>query len=263
MKKFNLSSVGKSLLLLFSVLALVLGGLLPAAAVTIDASPNKINIGLRYHGAKVTVTGRCNPGEDLIIKVTSPPEESHLKFKGKAAGLFWMKKGNMIFSPVSELYKVYTTKALNQIMTDTELQANRLGYDVLADQAEIKSDKMEVDKSFWFSEFIKFKEKDQLYSIQEGVITRHHSPEEYNYQLEIDWPYQASPGNYTIKVIAVKDGHVVDKNESTLTVQRSGIVKKLSNMALNNAALYGLMAIVIAGLAGFGVGSVFKGGGSH
>ena len=49
-----------------------------------------------------------------------------------------------------------------------------------------------------------------------------------------------------------------------MTVVRSGIVAKLSNLAFNHAAIYGIIAIVIAMAAGFAVGALFKkGGGAH
>ena len=62
----------------------------------------------------------------------------------------------------------------------------------------------------------------------------------------------------------MKDGKVVDQAESRVLVEQAGIVKTLAGMAKNKAALYGLISIVSALGAGFGVGLVFrKGGGAH
>ena len=49
-----------------------------------------------------------------------------------------------------------------------------------------------------------------------------------------------------------------------MIVEQVGIVKTLANMAKNNGALYGAISIVVALIAGFGVGIIFrKGGGGH
>ena len=82
--------------------------------------------------------------------------------------------------------------------------------------------------------------------------------------MDVAWPYQAPPGIYTVDVLAVRDGNVVDHASTHLEVKSTGMVKALSKMAFDQAGLYGIMAVVIALLAGLAVGAIFKkGGGSH
>jgi hypothetical protein len=72
------------------------------------------------------------------------------------------------------------------------------------------------------------------------------------------------PGTYNIEVLAVHDGKVVDKTTTSLEVARAGIVATLSNLAFNQPAVYGIIAIIVAMAAGFAVGALFKkGGGAH
>ncbi len=72
------------------------------------------------------------------------------------------------------------------------------------------------------------------------------------------------PGVYTVTVYAVKDNKIVEKAESKVQVEQAGVVKKLAGMAKNNASVYGILSILAALGAGFGVGLVFrKGGGAH
>jgi len=67
-----------------------------------------------------------------------------------------------------------------------------------------------------------------------------------------------------VKAQAVKDGRVAEYATSKVTVERVGIVDRLTSMAQKNGALYGIVAIAAALLAGFGVGLIFgKGGGAH
>ncbi|MGB9712728.1 MAG: TIGR02186 family protein [Dissulfurimicrobium sp.] len=228
--------------------------------ITCEVIPDVVSINLFYHGAMLIITGKSDPKDEIVIKISSPPVESGLKYYGKAAGLFWMKVGDMEFKPVSNVYLVYTTGRLEKITSPDERMKRRLGYDALKSQVEITSSKGPVDKDRWFKEFIKFKEKDRLYGINEGSIVRDGSG---GYILKVNWPYQAPPDKYTIEALAVKDGVAYAKATQELIVKKTGMVNLLSDLAFQNAAIYGLIAIVIAMAAGLVVGLIFKGGGGH
>jgi uncharacterized protein (TIGR02186 family) len=228
--------------------------------ITCEVIPDVVSINSFYHGAKLVITGKSDPKDEIIIMISSPVGESSLKYMGKAAGLFWMKVGDMEFKPVSNVYLVYTTGKLEGITSPDERMKRRLGYDALKSQVEIASSKGSVDKERWFNEFIKFKEKDRLYGINEGVVVKDNQG---GYSLNVNWPYQAPPETYTIEAFAVRDGAAYAKATQELIIKKTGIVNLLSDLAFKNAAIYGLIAIIIAMAAGLVVGLIFKGGGGH
>lgn len=253
---------------LFSVLAGILFVVMalpamPAQALTCKVAPNEIPINLMYNGATLTVNGVSAPGDDLIVKVSSKTGDVHLKYKGKASGLFWMKMGNMEFKNVPNVYMLYSSGPVNTLMDASARAENMIGYDAIRAGSEMeRSDGQEVE-SKWFDEFLKFKKTEKLYSSQEGTIVRKQGAAGNEFSLQVDWPFQAPPETYIVDVYAVRDGKVVDRSSAPITVAQAGIVKQLSGMAFNNSALYGFVAVVIAMVAGFAVGAVFKGGGSH
>lgn len=259
--RYNTKQLGIKAVTIFSALVFVLGAALESFALTCDVNPSDVGIGISYHGAKIVVSGKNNPGDDLIVKITAPEGESHLKFKGKAANLFWMKMGSMTYSEVPSLYMLASSFPVDKLLPADQLNANLIGYPALAGHVKIESDKIEVDAKQWFNEFIRFKEKDNLYSTREGMVSK---PSGTEYKLELDWPYQAAPGEYQVEVLAVKNGRISERAQGKITVARAGMVDQLSNLAFNNAALYGIIAIVVALVSGFGVAAIFKGdGGSH
>ncbi len=253
---------------LFSFLAGILFVVmaLPAAqaqALSCKVAPNDIPINLMYNGATLTITGVSAPGDDLIVKVSSETTDVHLKYKGKASGLFWMKMGGMEFKNVPNIYMLYSTGSIDTLLNADGRTANMIGYDAIRAGVEMeRSDGTEVEAK-WFEEFLKFKKTEELYLSKEGSIVRKQGATDNTYSLTVDWPFQAPPATYTVDVLAVRDGKVVDKSSAPFTVAQAGIVKQLSGMAFNNSALYGFVAVVIAMVAGFAVGAVFKGGGSH
>lgn len=230
-----------------------------AQALTCQVTPDAIPINLMYNGTTLNITGASNPGDDLLVKVSSTTGDVHLKYKGKASGFLWMKMGNMAFKNVPNVYMLSSTGAINTVLDASGRTANMIGYDAIQAGSEMeRSDGVEVEGK-WFAEFLKFKKAEELYSVQEGAIVR----ENGKFSVAVDWPFQAPPATYTVEVFAVRDGKVVDQASAPFTVAQAGIVKQLSGMAFNNSALYGFVAVVIAMVAGFAVGAVFKGGGSH
>ena len=253
------------LTLLFVVGGLV-AGLKPAAALTAKVSPEVVPINLSYNGATLTVSGQSRAGDDLIIRITSENAEAHFKYIGKAGGLVWMKKGDISFKNVPGVYMLYSTRDLEHLLDPATQKANLIGYDALKEVSAVVGEDEEVtrDPKKWMDEFFKFKEKENLYGIKTGTVTRQHGEANDTYEVEVAWPYQAATGSYKIEALAVRDGKIVDRAETSFVVERAGMVKKLTDLAFNNSALYGIMAIVIAIVAGFAVGMIFKGsGGAH
>lgn len=235
-----------------------------SAELTLDANHSHIKIDFFYHGSTVRIRGTSDPGTDLVIKITSPEGHQVLKKKGKVAGFLWMNVGTLNFENVPGLYFVHSTKKIEDILSPEEMDKYIIGYTALNKHVEISPVKNDDEKNRWFNEFVKFKENSKLYNLSTGKISLTEENGRQNYYIMIEWPYQASPGSYTITVYAVKDRKVVEKAEANVRVEQVGAVKTLADMAKNNGALYGIISIIVALGAGFGVGMIFrKGGGAH
>lgn len=235
-----------------------------SAQLTTKVNHDHINIDFFYHGSEVSVSGASAPGTDIVIKITSPEAQQVLRRKGKAAGFLWMNVGELEFDRTPNLYFLLSTQKINDILSQDEMDRYVIGYPALKKHIEVRQVNDEDEKTRWFNEFIKFKELSRLYTISLEQIILNQAGGSQNYSIKLNWPYQAAPGEYLVTVYAVKDKKVVEKAEARMAVEQVGIVKTLANMAKNNGAIYGIISIVAALSAGFGVGMVFrKGGGGH
>ncbi|MDA8434228.1 MAG: TIGR02186 family protein [Nitrospiraceae bacterium] len=234
------------------------------AKLTATANHDRISVDFFYHGSTVSVRGVSDPGTDLVVKIASPEGEQVLRQKGKVGGLLWMNVGKLTFERVPTLYFVQSTKNLSDMLSEEEMNKHVLGYPALEKHSEVSPVASVAEKEKWFDEFVSFKEASKLYSTASGKISTTQEGGEQQYYILLDWPYQAPPGEYTVSVYAVKDNKVVDSADTKVHVEQVGIVKSLAGMAKNKAAAYGLISILVALGAGFGVGLVFrKGGGAH
>ena len=235
-----------------------------SAELTINANHDHITIDFFYHGSTVSVSGASDTETDLVIKITAPDGHEALKQKGRAAGFLWMNIGTFKFEHAPYLYFVHSTKKIEDIISPEEMEKSVIGYPALNKHIEIIPVSNDEERTKWFNEFIHYKEDSRLYAASSGQIKTTNENGRQKYYMQTAWPYQAPPGKYLVTVYAVKDKKVIEKAEADVTVEQSGIVKTLSDMAKNNGALYGIISIVIALGAGFGVGMIFrKGGGAH
>lgn len=259
------SGVRRKLLLVCAFMAFMLLAAGNASAeLTATANHDHIKIDFFYHGSSVSVRGISDQGTELVIKITSPEGHQELRKKGKLAGFLWMNVGKLTFEKVPNLYSLHSTKKLEDILSRDQMDTYGLGYPALEKHAEIGPVGSEDEKAEWFNQFVKFKESSKLYSVSSGKINMTEQGGKQNYYVLLEWPYQALPDNYTISVYAVKDKKVIETAETHVLVEEVGIVKSLAGMAENNGAFYGIISILAALGAGFGVGMVFrKGGGAH
>ncbi len=235
-----------------------------AAELTIKANHDYIKIDFLYHGSSVSIRGVSDPGTDLIIKITAPEGHQALKKKGKVAGLLWMNVGELKFEHVPNLYFLHSTKKLDDILSREEMDKYVLGYPALEKHIDLSPVSTNEEKDTWFREFLRFKEASRLFATSVGKISSTINNGKQDYYILSEWPYQALPGNYIVTVYEVKDRKVVEMAETKVMVEQVGVVKTLSGMAKNNASLYGMLSILAALSAGFGVGMIFrKGGGAH
>jgi uncharacterized protein (TIGR02186 family) len=254
--------IGLVILFVICMVAAAFG--ISSAELTATANHDHINIDFFYHGSTVSIRGTSDPGTDLIIKIASPEGHQALKKKGKVGGLLWMNVGELKFENVPNLYSLHSTKKLEDMLTPEEMEKYVLGYSALENHADISPLSTQEEKDKWFNEFLRYKEASKLYSTDYGKISTTMQDGKQQYYILAPWPYQATPGDYIITAYAVKGKKIVEKAETRVKVQQVGTVKTLAAMAKNRGALYGLLAILAALGAGFGVGMVFrKGGGAH
>jgi uncharacterized protein (TIGR02186 family) len=235
------------------------------AAITAKANHDHIAIDFSYHGSTVTVRGESEAGVDLVVKITSPDGHQTMNRKGKVAAILWMNVGSLTFAKAPNLYEVFSTRKLDEILSPEERAAHVIGYDALEAHVEIDPAGSAQEKAKWFREFVAFKESSKLYTVgSEPIETKRLANGRQQYMLSTRWAHQAPPGEYTVAVYAIEEGRVSETAECKVHVEQTGIVKTLASMARDSAALYAILSIGIALSAGFGVSMVLrKGGGAH
>ena len=115
-----------------------------------------------------------------------------------------------------------------------------------------------------FDELLKLKQKEGLYREMLGNISYESASQgQKSFSAHVPIPSRLSPGDYMVELDAVRNGEVIARAEQPVTVKLVGFPALLAGLAFGHAALYGILATIIALLAGLAIGLVFQSRGAH
>ncbi len=239
---------------------LCLTGVVRAESVTVQVTPDVVEINSFYQGHNVTVTGTLPAGLGAVVEVVGPTAEEHLRRKGRR-GPLWMNVGNITVDGAPSLYLVLSSAA--ELLAGNRVDA-AWGFPSLIQRISLKGDVQPDEKDKFKHQFLELKESEELYGAWPGGLKL--SPPEDGLQKVTGtfWlPSNIKPDTYKVCLTTVKEGQAVDRVCTNLTVQMVGFPALLMTMAYEHGALYGILAVVIAIVVGFIMGYLFKGGGGH
>jgi uncharacterized protein (TIGR02186 family) len=240
---------------------IAMGQAVSAAEVSLDITPKTVEITTFYNGSTVAVTGEAAADTEVLLLVSGSGEELHVKRKGKVGGLFWMNVGDLTFENVPRVYMIHTGK---ELADKIENETIGLGFAALEDKVEIRP--ASEENSFYFKEFIRLKESQGLYSKSGEAVTYGAAGNGVrSFQATLIIPPQMKQDSYTVAAYAVKDNQVLASSTAKLELKQVSFPAQLSSLAFDHSLLYGIMAVIIAILAGLIISAIFKskGDGGH
>lgn len=260
--------------LILCLVVLFLAGGSPGAALAVTpgaqekvataASKTLIEIGLSYQGDQIYFFG-VSPVKDcdLIIRLTAEKsEEVKLSVKGRV-GPFWMTVKQYQVSHAPFVYKIHSTKPVEQIVSPETAQELGLGYGAVQKQIKlhlIRGQAAADDADRVFKGLVKIKEEANLYNIvadpqrlevAEGRLFKHY----------FRFPPAATEGRYVVESFAFLQGQMVGYGRDVIQIKKVGLESWLTSVSQNQPLLFGIMAVFIALGAGLLVGMIFKKGG--
>lgn len=234
--------------------------------VVTSASKNLIEIGLSYHGDQIHFFGVSPVRDcDLIVRLTAEKsEEVKLSMKGRV-GPFWMTVKQYDVTDAPFVYKLHSTKPIEQIISPETALELELGYGAMQKRIKlhlVRGTAAPEDADLIFKGLVKIKEEANLYNIisdparleiAEGRLFKHY----------FRFPPAATEGRYVVESFAFKDKRLVGYGKDVIQIKKVGLEAWLTDISQNYPLLFGIMAVLIALGVGLLVGMIFKKGGHH
>lgn len=170
--------------------------------------------------------------------------------------ILWMNTAKIEVEHAPYIYYLLTSTSNSASCPWKKLQLMNVGYSALKERIKFNSDKPLTGDEF--DEFLKMKQQKGMYkTVFGGIKLDRPSCETCRYTASIKLPPGIPPGNYTLKAIGFSGDELAGQKSSDLTIIKTGMPKLMSTMAWQHPALYGIVAIITAMVAGLIMGVLF------
>jgi hypothetical protein len=232
----------------------------PVFAQHIDASlridPPEIAVRLFYSGTQIRVTGVSRVGKDLFLLCTGEEKTVELKEKKRIWNMLWVNADDIAFKNVPSFYQLLSSGKLSRSPMEPDWIRAGIGFQALENRVVSGAD--EERQRRCFSELVKLKQREGLYSIQEGGLEIHPLGDEWNeFSGSFNFPSDASPGVYRFRLIGLVDGKAVDLASGQISVRLAGSAAFIRSLSMEHGLIYGIFSVVIALIAGLLTGIIF------
>lgn len=222
----------------------------PVAA---DLSSHVIEIGSGFTGASVVLFGATLGSGDIIVVVRGPPHDVTVRRKTKIAGI-WVNGQSVAFDHVPSYYAVAASRPIVELLPPSARARYHIGLANLALEAEPPATPQEAQR--YGKALIADQQRAGLFAKTTGEITVLGGQ---LFRATLSFPANVPTGVYSVDILLVRDGAVVGERSTLLDVITVGINAALSDFSVEHSAAYGVVAVVMALMAGWLASLPFRG----
>jgi uncharacterized protein (TIGR02186 family) len=238
------------LLVLATVFANVFASARTASAqIVADISDHLIAITTGFTGAELLLFGAAENGT-VVVVVRGPRAPFVVRRKARIAGI-WINRTEMAFRNVPHYYAIASSQPLDTIPYAVRAR-HEMGTDALRLQAPKDVDPKRIPE--YRQALIRNMQNNNLYYREPARVNFLGSQ---LFRVDIRFPANAPVGLYEVFVYLVRDGDVISAQSSPLHVSRIGLEAWIFDFAHRRSWSYGVLAIGLAVMAGWGASLIF------
>lgn len=245
--------------------------LLPAAALLSaqsrptlvpDVSQRAIEIAYSFTGAELLLFGAIlYPGgrvpasddrTDVVIVVKGPTESITIREKEKVAGI-WVNAQALRFRSAPSFYAVASSRPLADLVDARTAAIYELGLNSLQ-LSPASSAPTQVQDRF-VRGLVEQRQREGLFYAADGAVE---ITDRVLYRARVRIPARVPVGRFTAETFLVRDGRVLAAAVREIEVRKSGFERFVAAAADQHPILYGLAAIALSVLLGWGAGRLAR-----
>lgn len=241
----------------FAVLVWVMHSI-PAQAqeLVTDISKHLISIESNFTGAELLLFGAVEGeilGEqtDVAIVIRGPSDDLTVRRKEWVSGI-WVNYGSAEVASVPGYYSVVSTRPLDVIASPEVLQrhsigAGNLSFDVVSHNTE--------DAAAYRAAVLRLRADQDLFVIDDQGVT---FLGDTLFRATVKMPANVPDGVFSASVYLFQDGVLVHAQTRPLYVSKAGFERLVYNLAHRQPLTYGILAVIVAVIAGWAASVVFR-----
>ena len=242
------------------VTVLLLAAATPASAAqfVVDVSERTVAITAGFTGAELVVFGTAaeqqgSAAEEhgVIVVIRGPEQPTTVRRKERNFGV-WANHGGVAFPEAPAFVWVAASEAFVEQPLREVLDRYKIGQDFLAPEPAAA----DVEALDTFQEaLVRRKQINGLYSAEFGHVE---FLGEHLFRTGVVFPANVPVGSYRIEVFEVRGANVVNATASALHIRKAGLEAAVFRFAHDFPILHGLVAILVALVAGWLAGAVAR-----
>ncbi len=210
----------------------------------IALSTQRIEIDSNFAGTSILLFGATDVAGDVVVSVRGPEEPVVVRRKRRSVGV-WVNRESIAFRNVPGYYFVATSGPLEEIAPVELLDRKQLGSERVLLEAIWFDTSGDADE--FRAALHRDRERDSLYRSAPGVVE---FIDERLFRTTIDLPAHVPTGDYVVEAMLLVDSEVLSTRSAALSIEKAGFSADISTFARADEALYGVIAIALALMAG-------------
>ncbi|KUP94391.1 TIGR02186 family protein [Tritonibacter horizontis] len=229
-----------------------------AEEVVLGLSHDRVAITANFDGSEILIFGAVKRETpipttaplEVIVTVSGPKEPVIVRRKDRSMGI-WVNTASVSVDSAPSFYAVATSAPFGAVLRDTEDLRHKISI-----RRAIRSVGSTLQGAQDFSNaLMRIREEKGFYSLQENAVTL---DEQTLFRTALQMPADLIEGEYETRIFLTRAGRVVSRYETVIQVNKVGLERFLYNLSQDQPPLYGLLALVIAALSGWGAAALFQ-----
>jgi len=237
-------------------LALALPAVDPQSAAAMplvaDLSSREIAITTGFSGADLLLFGATDGEGDVVVVVRGPVRREVVRRKERIAGI-WLNGTSVAFDDVPGFYFIASSRPLDQVTPPETLRKLQIGVAHLSLPTASAHDKDRAES---------FRSGLRRAMVARNLYSETAAPVAVLgnrlFRTEIRFPANVPTGVYTAETYLFRGGQLTGSTKTPVIVRKAGVEARIFDFAQEQAALYGVVAIVVALVAGWLAGLMFR-----
>ena len=219
-----------------------------------DLSQENVKISTDFQGAKILLFGAYDgkKGDDIIVIVTGPKGLVTVQKKEKILGV-WVNTRKVNYINTPKYLSISSNRRIDDILNKKTQKISEIGLNNL--KIRIQPGIKVENEGNWRQALTRNMLKSNLWSINENSVTLN---KDSLFRSYLKLPSNVITGQFEVKILHYRNSKLVSQQINSINVSKSGISAEIYNIAQNYSTLYGIFAVFLAVLVGWGSNLIFR-----
>ncbi len=240
---------------------------------SLNVSPTPIQMGAFYNGAQMRVEGTVPAGSHVVVVIRGDEKHEIFNRKGRV-GPIWLNVDKVHIQNAPALFLTYSSENVRSLLDGATVEQYQMDQGAIKKRmsprihcqcaSQVRPGAAKVtckgvepplqEGELLRNSYLKLKAKEGTYqAFSQAVKISEAGNGQSLYRVDLHWPRKAPPAIYQVEVYAVRDRAIVARASTALPVVEIGFPAFMASLAGKHPWIYGLLAVLAAVVAGFGM----------